>query len=119
MSAAQPLIQAGLLGEALDGGPVAVLVADEHMRYFAVNAYACELLGYTRDELLDLSVTDVARYPEAEAEFEQMLEGGRRRGRTTLTRKDGSTFAFSYVAGETTVAGLPLYVSVGFPLEDD
>ena len=34
--------------------PMAIFVADDDGRYIAVNAYACELLGYTRDELLEL-----------------------------------------------------------------
>src|SRR5438445_13058454 len=36
------LIQSGLLGEAVDGGPALVFVADEHMRYVAVTRKACE-----------------------------------------------------------------------------
>ena len=54
MSVAEPLVQAGLLGEAIDRAPDAVLVADESMRYLAVNQAACRLLGYTREELLAL-----------------------------------------------------------------
>ena len=62
---AQPLVQAGLLGEAIDRGPMLVLVADEEMRYVAANQLACDVLGYTRDELLGLRTTDVARYDSA------------------------------------------------------
>jgi PAS domain S-box-containing protein len=111
---AQHLIQAGLLGEALDHGPVAVFVADEHMRYIAVNVFACELLGYTREELLQLRIPDVSA-GAAEQEFAELLADGRRDGTIELRRKDGSTFDFTYVAGETTIAGMPLFVSVGRP----
>ena len=38
---AEPLIQATLLGEALDNGPVAVFVVGDDFRYIAVNQYAC------------------------------------------------------------------------------
>jgi PAS domain S-box-containing protein len=110
LNQAQPLIQAGLLGEALDRGPVAVFVADEHMRYIAVNVYACELLGYTRDELLQLRVPDVS---DAEGEFAEFIAEGHRDGAIELRRKDGSTFQFTYVASETTIAGMPLFISVG------
>src|SRR5918996_961472 len=58
---AEPLIQASLLGEAIDHGPVAVFVADDDLRYIAVNEFACSLLGYSREELLGLSSTDVMR----------------------------------------------------------
>lgn len=115
-TAAEPLIQASLLGEAVDPGPVAIFVADEQMRYVAVNAYAAELLGYTRAELLELRVTDVARTPEAPAQFDEMIDARERSGITLLTRKDGSVFQLGYRARETTVAGMPLYVSVGWPI---
>jgi PAS domain S-box-containing protein len=111
---AQPLIQAGLLGEALERGPVAVFVADEHMRYIAVNVYACELLGYTRDELLQLRIPDVSG-SAAEDNFAEFLASGRQAGTIELRRKDGTTFEFEYVASETTIAGMQLFVSVGRP----
>jgi PAS domain S-box-containing protein len=115
-TAAEPLIQASLLGEAVDPGPVAIFVADEQMRYVAVNAYAAELLGYTRAELLELRVTDVARTPEASEHFEEMIDARERAGIALLTRKDGSVFQLGYRARETSVAGMPLYVSVGWPI---
>lgn len=117
MSYAQPLIQAGLLGEALDLGPVAVFVADEHMRYIAVNAYACDLVGYARDEMLELTMSDLAGEPAAE-QFERILSGEARTGTTTLHRKDGSSFELRWIASETRVAGMPLVVCVGIPDED-
>ena len=58
-------MQQGLLYEAWDQAPALVFVADENMRYIAVNRTACETLGYTRDELLGLSVTDIAVAPDA------------------------------------------------------
>ncbi len=68
MSTAEQRIQTGLLGEAVDVGPVLVFVADENMRYIAVNRRACEVLGYEREELLALHVTDVAVGFEVEPE---------------------------------------------------
>jgi PAS domain S-box-containing protein len=115
-TAADPLIQASLLGEAVDTGPVAIFVADDEMRYVAVNAYAAELLGYTRAELLDLLVTDVARTPEATEQFGEVVAHRQRDGIALLTRKDGSVFQLRYRARETRVAGLPLYVCVGWPI---
>mgnify|MGYP003694187963 CR=1 FL=1 len=48
---------------------MAVFVAGDDGRYLAANAYACELLGYTRSELLDLRVRDVAVDPDAQIEL--------------------------------------------------
>jgi len=112
----QALIQTGLLGEALDGGPVAIFVADEHMRYIAVNAYACDLLGYTRDELLELTVADVAS-PAAARDYDDFMAGAGTVGSYELRRKDGTTFTLRYITSETTVAGMQMFVSVGCPID--
>ena len=113
MGVSEPLIQASLLGEAIEHAPVAVFVADELGNYVAVNQAACLLLGYERDELLKLRVVDVARYTAAAVEWNEMRRSGTRAGTSLLTRKDGSLVDFSYAAGATTVAGMPVFVSVG------
>jgi PAS domain S-box-containing protein len=112
------LVQSGLLGEAIEGAPVLVFVADENRRYVAVNDYACRLLGYTREELLELTVDQVARYGEAPGEFSEMVAQGVREGVSVLTSKDGMTFPFRYRASVVTVARMELYVSVGWPDAD-
>jgi PAS domain S-box-containing protein len=114
MGVAEALIQTALLGEAVDRGPALVFVADDEMKYIAVNSFACETLGYTREELLQLRVTEVAREPESGSEYDEMLARGHRDGIAILTRKDGTTVQFGYRATQTTVAGLALYVSIGF-----
>jgi PAS domain S-box-containing protein len=114
MGTAETLIQTSLLGEAVDTSPALVFVADEEMRYIAVNQTACDALGYTRDELLALRVADIAREPDAPAEYDQMLARGRRDGVALLTTKDGRTLEFHYAASKTRVARLEMFVSVGF-----
>jgi len=113
MGVSEPLIQASLLGEAAEHAPFAVLVADEEGRYVAVNLAACLMLGYTRDEVLGLKMTDVARYEDAPREFEELASTGTKLGVSELTRKDGTTIRFSYVAGATVVAGMSVFVAVG------
>ena len=113
MSVAEPLVQASLLGEAIDPGPVPVLVADEEGRYVAVNEYACRLLGYTREELLRLNVADVAR--DGKQAYDEMLRLSHWEGIAALTRKDGSPVALRWWAREKRVAGMALYVAIGFP----
>jgi PAS domain S-box-containing protein len=114
MGAAEALIQTALVGEAVDGGPALVFVADEEMRYVAVNRCAAETLGYTREELLQLRVTDVARESTSPSEYDQMLARGSRAGVSLLTTKDGRELRFEYRAAQTKVAGLELFVAVGF-----
>jgi PAS domain S-box-containing protein len=114
MPGVELLIQTALLGEAVDGGPALVFVADESMRYIAVNQAACTALGYTREELLGLHVPDVAREAEAPTQYDELLVRGFRHGTALLTRKDGTTVNFLYRAEQTRVASMPLYVSIGF-----
>jgi PAS domain S-box-containing protein len=113
MGVSEPLIQATLLGEAVEHGPAAVFVADEHGRYVAVNQAACKLVGYEREELLGLRVTDLVPAEEAAQPWAEMVADGVSRGTARLLRKDGSAVEFRYVAGATKVAGMPVYVSVG------
>jgi PAS domain S-box-containing protein len=114
VTATEALIQTALLGEAVDGGPALVFVAGDDMRYIAVNEFACRTLGYTRDELLELRVSEVAQEAAAPAQYDELLLEGSRHGTSILTRKDGSTVEFDYRATKTRVAGLYLFVSVGF-----
>ena len=114
---AHDLVQKSLIGEALDYGPVAVFVADEDGKYLAVSTYACEMLGYDREELLALRVRDVAGNEEAAADFEQMKRDGIHTGVTVLRCKDGSDLTMHFRAGETTVGGMQLYIGVCWPVE--
>jgi PAS domain S-box-containing protein len=115
MSTSEPLVQSVLLGEAVEHAPVAILVADDEMRYVAANATATKLLGYTREELLKLRIPDVAAHPEAEGEFEAMIAAGELMGRTTVTCKDGTKRNLRHRSSETRIAGLVYYVAVLWP----
>lgn len=117
MSVAEPLVQAGLLGEAIDRAPDAVLVADESMRYLAVNQAACRLLGYTREELLALRMTDVATYPDGSNDYDELMSRRGKTGTVVLRRKDGTTIATCYRAHETKLAGMTVYVAILWPDE--
>lgn len=102
-----------ILAGAIDEAPVCVFVADSDMRYVAVNTHACELLGYSEEELLAMRVSDIATYEEAPAEFTSMVESAYLRGVSRLRCKDGEEILLTYVAGEVTIEGRSLYVSVG------
>lgn len=108
----EPLIQASLLGEAMDNGPVAVFVADEDRRYVAVNRAACRLTGHSREELLAMRIDDLA---VTDGRWEEMREQGTIAGVGQIRCKDGSIAEYRYVAGATQIAGMPVYVSVGVP----
>jgi PAS domain S-box-containing protein len=108
------LIQPGLLGEAVDFGPALVFVVDDDGRYIAVNRRACEVLGYDREELLELRIADVAADGEAPELHAALRRAGVGTGTATLRAKDGSLHRFTYRATETRTAGMPFWVSIGF-----
>lgn len=108
------LIQQAMLLELLDHAPALVFVADQEMRYLAVNATACETLGYSRDELLAMRVTDVAVEPEAPELYAEMIEQHAQSGITRIRTKDGHLLPFRYAAGETALASLRYYIAIGF-----
>jgi PAS domain S-box-containing protein len=93
-----------------------VFVADEDQRYLAVNRYACELLGYTRAELLGLAVTEVAVNSGAGDDFEQMVRDGSHVGLTILRRKDGTELPMNFRASKTTVGRMAVFVGVCWPV---
>jgi PAS domain S-box-containing protein len=66
----------------------AILVADEQGRYTDANSAAVMLLGYTRDELLTMSVADVTALEPA-VEYERFVDDGAWAGEIELRRKDG------------------------------
>jgi PAS domain S-box-containing protein len=111
------LVQKSLVGEALEHGPVAVFVADDDGRYLAVNAYACELLGYTRSELLGLRVPDVAVDPDGQAGYARMKRKGSQTGITRLRRSDGTEIEMHFRASQTTVGGMLVYIGTCWPAD--
>jgi PAS domain S-box-containing protein len=113
LNAAQPLIQAGLLGEAIDAGPALVFVADEDMRFLAVNYVVCDALGYDREQLLGMRVTDIVPGSSVVEDYARMVADGEAAGRSELLCRDGSRVAIEYRASRVTVAQMTLYVSVG------
>ena len=114
MPVSEKLVQAGLLGDAVDAGPALIFVADDEMRYVAVNQTACDILGYSREELLGMRVTDVATSEDSPDLYEQLMADRRISGRTVIATKAGQLLRFDYRASETTMAAMRFYVSIGF-----
>lgn len=106
-------LQRTLLGEAIDEAPVLVFVADDEGRYVAVNRHACETLGYSRRDLLGLTVAEVAVAPEAPELYEAMLRDGRHEGTTPIRCSDGRLLTLRYWARAVKVGGVDFWISVG------
>jgi len=80
-----------LVEQASDG----IFIADPHGHYIDVNSAGAEMLGYTREEILQRSIADIVtpedlrRIPEEVARF---AGGATVRSDWTFLRKDGSCF---------------------------
>ena len=80
---------------ALDQSAEAVLLALESGKLVYVNVAACRSLGYTREELLDLSVSDIDANVSHEswpAQWRKWREDGSRTFESSQRRKDGTDF---------------------------
>ena len=87
----------------------AVLVANDRGRYVHVNDKAARLTGYTRDELLRLSVWDLTpteRRGNGQRLWREFLKRGRLSGEYQLRRKDGRTITANYIAMTNVLPGI-------------
>lgn len=116
MEPVDAVVQHRLVGDAVASGGYVVLVADAEMTFLAVSDGACALLGYTREELLQLTVPDiVVERRQAESLYAKFVREGLQRGEITLRRKHGEMVKAVYEASETVVAGMRYFVSVLIP----
>jgi PAS domain S-box-containing protein len=94
-------VQIMLLGEAAEHAEVGILVWNAERRYVACNPQACELLGVTREQLLEQPVGTTNRSDEAQAAIEGILRRVPSRGGMTVRGID-----LDWVVFRTTLAGL-------------
>lgn len=91
----QLITRDAMFENSLDG----LLIVGDDMRYVDVNPAACELLGYTRDELSQKTITDISDPDEQTTEdWETFEQDGKMRGEYILTHKDGHKIFIEFVA---------------------
>jgi PAS domain S-box-containing protein len=108
------VVQEALLGQAAASAGAGVLVSDDTLRYVAANSAACKLLGYTRDQLLQLRVSDIVERPTGGLlEAARAVSDGKiQHGTVSVRRKDGRTFPVQYVSTPATIGGLPFVLTL-------
>jgi diguanylate cyclase (GGDEF)-like protein/PAS domain S-box-containing protein len=80
-----------LVEQAADG----IFLADPQGHYINVNREGCNMLGYSREEVLNLTLADVldpAEIPRLDTELARLAKGGLVVSEWLFLRKDGSTF---------------------------
>ncbi len=77
----------------IDNAPDGIFVADAQGRYVEANRAACQITGYSEEELLTMSVLDLVP-PEAQEEarkhFAQVKRTGKASGEFSFIKRDGS-----------------------------
>ncbi|MCF7889795.1 PAS domain S-box protein [Candidatus Bipolaricaulota bacterium] len=77
----------------VENAPVGVFIVDEKGNYLEVNETACNITGYSEEELLEMNVADL-QLPEViddiRESFQELLETGEMKGELPYLRKDGS-----------------------------
>jgi two-component system sensor histidine kinase/response regulator len=107
-------VQEALLGQAVASAGAAILVSDDTLRYVAVNSAACKLLGYTRDQALQLRVSDIVERSEGGLlESARAVSDGKiEHGTVNVRRKDGRSFPVQYVSVPATIGDLPFVLTL-------
>jgi PAS domain S-box-containing protein len=129
---ARPIKYGGRTTGRVDGIPIetlntvfertstAMLLIDGDRRFRDCNEAACEALGRTRDELLELHSEDVLapeRLPLLEARWQELIAKGRSSGRTLLLNGDGAKVKAYHLSVANFVPGRHLAVIV--PVDSD
>jgi PAS domain S-box-containing protein len=102
-----------LLGQAAATAGAGLLVSDDTSRVVAANSAACKLLGYARDQLLQLRLGDLADRTSGLVESaREVAEGKIRHGTASVRRKDGESFPAQWVSVPAQLEGLPYVLTL-------
>ncbi|NDJ76655.1 MAG: PAS domain S-box protein, partial [Chloroflexi bacterium] len=94
-----------------DNALEAILLTDDAGHYVDANPAACDLLGYTRDEILALSVWDITpphNREQGQQAWDAYIAAGKMAGEYAVTCKDGTTRQTEFRAAASVLPGLHL-----------
>jgi PAS domain S-box-containing protein len=77
----------------VENAPDGIFIVDSEARYVDVNGAACRMTGYSRDELLNMTIMQLAPSdtpPEVFETFEKLKRNGKTSSEIVIQRKDGS-----------------------------
>jgi PAS domain S-box-containing protein len=78
----------------IDNAPDGVFVADDTGRYIEVNIAACRITGYSRNELLKMSISDILSkesFEDCPAQFRKAVQTGASNADLLFKHKNGTT----------------------------
>ncbi len=74
----------------IEHAPLGIFIANDKGKYIDVNPGAAELLGYTQDELLNLSIPDLLANRKDIDSFQKLKDNGKLNNEINLKKKDGT-----------------------------
>ncbi len=74
----------------VENAPDGIFITDSDARYIDANRAACRMTGYSRDELLDMSIMQLGSSGASPESFEELKKNGRAHSEIVIRRKDGS-----------------------------
>ncbi len=87
----------------VENAPYGIFISDSEGHYIDVNPGACDITGYSREELLGMSIPDLLA-PDSRKEgaqhFQTLVESGRSNGEFGFVRKDGELRQWHVLAQE-------------------
>ena len=75
----------------INQSPDGIFIVDQSGRYLDVNPAALRMSGYSKEEILQLSIQDLTD-AKGEDQFKSLVDNGEAMGEVTVMRKDGSSF---------------------------
>jgi PAS domain S-box-containing protein len=77
----------------------AILIADDEGNYVGANQAACEMFGYTHEQLMGMKVSDLAMdFPYPDEVYRNHVEKGQEKGEFSFVRPDGERRVAQYNA---------------------
>ncbi len=99
----------------MEAAPDPMYVNDETGRIVEVNERGCEVLGYSREEVLGLRVSDIDLAADP-SKVEELMQALASRGRRVFPgqhrRKDGTTFPVEVALSALTLGGRPAMLAI-------
>ena len=106
---ASMLARARQIANSAEESMISVLVADDDARYVEANAAACALSGYSREELLAMTIWDLTpeqRLPRDRRLWDRFKRDGRFEGAYRIRRRTGETVTIRCAASANVSPGL-------------
>ena len=103
------LVRARQIANSVEELMISVLVADDDARYVEANAAACALSGYSREELLSMTIWDLTpeqRVPRDRRLWDRFKRDGRFEGSYRIRRRTGETVTIRCAASANVSPGL-------------